>query len=443
MREVATVLKKNNLHDTVSAIHEFCYNHFQYKSDIEEQNMRSPSCSWAVRYSGIDCKSYSIIASCLLTEMNFDHAIRKVSYTKEPESYSHVYIIVPVKNNNLENGYYIIDGTLKDNKELDYTQEKDTIMQHARLNSPFEGLYGKDEWIDNTANNLIDSVPGGGLLKQTGLIDKVTSFLKHIDLSSVSNFINGLKCLGGIGFDENSIIAGTNDINGGLNRTIASVNQSISDNDMNLFAINHARLNVFFDMAIAGVRLRHWGNFDNHCSDVNLDGLSEIYLPKLKSSIQPLYNAYVNKYFDYVNPSPISFTTHGENLLGDWWLQSAPDWTATTEKWQFSVKKGVTSIPAFEFPKELLDAVNNNQPTPDVTTMLSSLKTIISVFHPNGTKANADGTYTDSSGQQTQSDGTVIPPKQAGFGVVGWLVLTAIAIGVVKFSKGDSKQPKK
>lgn len=126
--------------ETVSKIHSFLYNNFQYKADEYMQNLRSVNCSWAQRESGIDCKSYTIIASVLLLKCGINHRLRRIKqYGFSPEEYTHIYAIVPKNQNDntLESGYYVVDGTIPTMHEPNYLQQKDVIM-----NLPYQGLKG-------------------------------------------------------------------------------------------------------------------------------------------------------------------------------------------------------------------------------------------------------------------------------------------------------------
>ena len=147
MQKVAPLLKKRSLQQTCNAIHDFTYWHFQYKADKEVQNLRSPACSWYVRRDGIDCKSYSIIASCILTNLGIKHYIRRIKQpAMHPDLWTHVYVIVPKDQaaTNVATDYYVIDGTIADNKEPLFTEKSDLyMMEHLGLNgAASQGLNG-------------------------------------------------------------------------------------------------------------------------------------------------------------------------------------------------------------------------------------------------------------------------------------------------------------
>lgn len=138
--KVAPLLLKSSLEETCYAIHDFAFNHFQYRADGLDQLLRSPACCWHDRRNGIDCKSYTILASCILTQMGISHYVRKIKQPGfEPTEYTHVYAIVPAdqETGSLASGYYVIDGTIPTMDEPAFVQTKDTFMDglpHYRLN---------------------------------------------------------------------------------------------------------------------------------------------------------------------------------------------------------------------------------------------------------------------------------------------------------------------
>ena len=144
---------RKNLQDTANSIYAFLYNHIQYELDGKRQNLKSPTCAWATRKQGADCKSYSIFASTILINLGIKHYFRRVKQPGMlPDKWTHVYVIVPkdqksLKVNNPED-YYLIDATVHDNKEVRFTQKSDTLMSkvslpHYGLQSPaIHGLAG-------------------------------------------------------------------------------------------------------------------------------------------------------------------------------------------------------------------------------------------------------------------------------------------------------------
>lgn len=140
-KEVAKLLQQSSLKETCDKIYWFLYNHIQYKADGIEQNLRSPACAFKQRVSGVDCKTYSIFASCLLANMGIRHYIRQIKQPSfRPDLYTHVYVIVPLnqETGDIKDGYFIIDGTTSNNREPIYTMAHDTEVNlpHYGLNAP-------------------------------------------------------------------------------------------------------------------------------------------------------------------------------------------------------------------------------------------------------------------------------------------------------------------
>ena len=148
-RRIAKLLKGDTLQATCRNIHQFLYHHFQYKADSEEQQLRSPACSWAQRFIGIDCKSYTILAGAIIKALGYNSYVRQIKqpYSSYPDQYTHVYLIVPIsqKDNDLRKGYYVIDGTVSTTREAIYSEKADeivTAMKHIGLNGAQNALFG-------------------------------------------------------------------------------------------------------------------------------------------------------------------------------------------------------------------------------------------------------------------------------------------------------------
>lgn len=167
--KLAKVLQKDSLETTCINIHSFLYNHLQYQADGALQNLRSPANSWHNRKEGIDCKSYSIFASCILTNLGINHYIRQIKQAGfNPENFSHVYIVVPKDQTtaNLENGYFTIDGTLKNTSEPNFIIKEDEFMsklEHMGLNGAKKKAPAKKKVVKKIATKKVTT-------KKTGLM---------------------------------------------------------------------------------------------------------------------------------------------------------------------------------------------------------------------------------------------------------------------------------
>ena len=140
VKELAKKLKKSTVKSTVDSVHNFLTTNVQYQADQKLQKLRSPSCSWSVRKSGVDCKSFSIFAGALLHEMGINYAIRQVKQPHfYPDQFTHVYIVVPTNQNQSKNkpikSYYVLDATVLDNQEVNLTRKKDKMS-----GLPYKGM---------------------------------------------------------------------------------------------------------------------------------------------------------------------------------------------------------------------------------------------------------------------------------------------------------------
>ncbi len=129
------ILQEKDISATVAVIYGFLYSHIQYSADWQTQNLRSPACSWYARKRGIDCKSYSIFAACILENLGLNYSIRRVKQPgSHPDLWSHVYVTVPLDQTSNpqqqldEKNYLVIDATKHENSEVAYLEKHDTIM---------------------------------------------------------------------------------------------------------------------------------------------------------------------------------------------------------------------------------------------------------------------------------------------------------------------------
>lgn len=148
-QKIAKILKGKSLLISCQNVHQFLYSHFQYNADSDVQQLRSPACSWIQRYIGIDCKSYTILAGAILKSMGYNSFVRQIKqpYSLYPDDFSHVYLVVPIsqEDNDLNKGYYVIDGTIPTMQETPYSDKSDEIvlsMKHIGLNGAQNRLFG-------------------------------------------------------------------------------------------------------------------------------------------------------------------------------------------------------------------------------------------------------------------------------------------------------------
>ena len=118
-KELAKQLEDSTVAGTVKNIKDFIYWHIQYLQDDTDQLLHSPAHTWSTRSTGVDCKSYSIFASSILTNLGIANNLRQIKQVAyNPEYWSHVYVFLP--NYNL-----VIDGTVKYDHEPQFADKYD------------------------------------------------------------------------------------------------------------------------------------------------------------------------------------------------------------------------------------------------------------------------------------------------------------------------------
>ncbi|WP_281322076.1 hypothetical protein [Flavobacterium aestivum] len=140
-KKIAKLLQRDTLKETCDRIYWFLYNHIQYKADKLNQDLQSPSYAFEHRAIGMDCKSYSVFASCILVNLGIKHYIRQIRQPSwKPELFTHVYVIVPLNQAtaDIKDGYLVIDATTSNNREPIYVMAEDTEVNlpHYGLNAP-------------------------------------------------------------------------------------------------------------------------------------------------------------------------------------------------------------------------------------------------------------------------------------------------------------------
>ena len=81
MSKIAPLLKGRTLKETCDNIYQFLYSHFQYALDGNVQDLHSPSSAWRNRQKGFDCKTYSILAGCILANLQIPYSFRNIVFS--------------------------------------------------------------------------------------------------------------------------------------------------------------------------------------------------------------------------------------------------------------------------------------------------------------------------------------------------------------------------
>lgn len=478
--EIAPELQATMLDQTIANIHWFLFNHFQYKADDDEQQLRSPACSWSIRGAGIDCKSYSILASSICNSLNIKNIIRKVNYTTTPNAYSHVYVIVPIDqiNNNPANGYYIIDGTLENNQELPFVTYKDQPMHHTTLNSPYYRPQlngGFADWISNAAagnNATINAIQGGISTVQNapsmldGAIDLIPyastakamlSKMLGIDLSNITEALSHLDCIGGTAYETKDADADIVKILEGFKSAVDQMNIAVLNRDMNAFSnafANHDLVIFSVESSIANRKSEGW----NSCDGKNMDKVHTVVMNYINNFRYAFFDQYLASFFNF---HPIGKVTISKTI-------SAPicglvcntevNFSGQLDKHAFQIKDGITTIPALEFTPEVSAAItgqgfNVNAAMNSLTKVIQVVKPIVVAVQNGGLEAlqnnpypatttntpanngTASNTNAQSNSNTPANNGTPPPTQQAGFGTVGIVLVGLLALGAATMKK--------
>lgn len=416
MDKVAPLLKKSSLEATCYAIHKFCYDHFQYKIDETTQNLRAPGCSWYVRYTGIDCKSYSIIASSLLTCLGIKHYIRRVKQLMHnPNLWSHVYIVVPAdqQSGNLAYGYYTIDGTIQQAIEPAIKQKDDLFMDM------------KHEVLAGAFPRGLSSVDPTGI--------------KKIDLSALKGLVKGLDCIGGSSFKPGQLDENISRMNAFFNGIIDKINAAVTQNNMDelskqvtMFKGNAGLFTLTFKIKKA----EGW----NSCTTANLDAcikISEFYHDTCRKALTAWLEQYFNRSAKstatpqpFVNPKTYNESIQKTMGLHFTYVGSGSIWLEA--KYNYTPKTG--AIPVFVITPYVLEKSKGGfDPAGFLKTLVTTATTVGNVISTVTGKDSGGGLIKTDPGLikgnlETNFDNKKI--AAAGFGIAGY-VLVALGLGYV------------
>ena len=419
--KIGPLLKQRSLQETCNAIHSFAYDHFQYKADKADQYLRSPACSWHVRQTGIDCKSYSIIASCILTNLGISHYIRRIKQPGfMPDLWTHVYVIVPVdqKTGSLSKGHYTIDGTIAMTIEPLFTVKDDLFMKHIGLNgaapqqglglsfSTVKGMFGKG-WAPSCIGGVHDA--------------------SHFD-STLAAFIPW--------FDK----------------MVFEVNYAIQNNSPTLITlVNKFLINTQQIKSHSELYAGH--NWDSKCSKDSTKAYKDLglwyYNIVFKAFVPWLEQYFTVTYMDVPNIKRGEFEPYSRFTK-----TSFNEGTITVKNIKsITLKPSTTDIKRFEITPYVQDA--NNQSSFDFLKFVGGLTQTIASFKGNsgntsntgnGNTNTGNGNTNTGSGTNNNGGGVIIKDgsgksiQEAGFGALGYVLLIAgVGIAISGFKNTPAK----
>jgi hypothetical protein len=433
--KVARKLQKPTLKATTDNIHDFLFNHFQYLADESNQLLRSPACSWFTRKKGIDCKSYSILASCILLNLEITHYIRKIKQPGyAPDEFTHVYVVVPMdqETGSLESGYHVIDGTLQSNIEPALIGKSDTKMNglpHYSLNGTF-------------AQTQTMPLNGGVSFNDLKNLSKKLS-LKDL------NIFKGIGCLGWNG-KENSAVnpaqytANITSIENYYAAWQVRFNTAIQNKNYTevskLVAEYQANSSVFV-IAVKRKVAERW----NSCTTERMNGGLKVFTI-YKDVIGKLLTAYMDEYFNKTSGTQSFNATSATSKV-----KYGFDWqdfgTPTTQTVSYSnVSSKNVNIPAFQVPQTVIDSINSGNPinVDNFLTIIETAGNIVSVFTNSGSSSDNPFPNGGSAVINPGVDQNINPNNQTSNAGMGWLVGGAVGIVGLAIVFGKMKDaPKK
>jgi len=396
LSKVAEKLETSSLITTVENVKDFIYSHFQYKADKSDQLLRSPACAWHQRYDGIDCKTYSILASSLFSEMEIMHYIRRIKQPSfEPNYYTHVYVIVPFdqKTGDLSKGYYTVDGTLEYDDEPIFTKKDDLYMslQHYRLNAPA------------TPRSL-----NGG-----------------ISFDQIKGLVSNIDCIGGSSYTPNTLKNNLPKIEAFFTGLINNINNAVKSNNDVAFAENVADFFGYANVLVKGSEQKSREGW-NSCSTAVIKGHIEAY-KYYRDVVGLALQTWLNEYFKVDSSVPAVNETFNTNDTNPFRSQPMHELGAVTKGITFLsplkyYDPKPTTIKAFAITPYVSNTVTPAQFNP--LQFISGLSQVLSSFDSNGnstTFPNDGTTNPDATGiikPTSSNDSLMVGLALGGIGLV-------------------------
>lgn len=422
---VSKILEKDNLQNTCNAIKDFVFNYFQYKADGEDQMLRSPACSWHDRAIGIDCKSYSILASCILTNLGIKHYIRRIKQAGyAPEQYTHVYVVVPTDQQtaDLQKGSICIDGTLEQSSEPSFLIKSDLYMnlQHYALNGMRQiAPSGPPPSSTNPNQNPETKID----------FNKILDAIKKINFSKINELFAKIACWDRSAYDPNGLKLNIVKINNYFTEIITSMNKNLVDNNIDEFRLDVADFigeSKLFQKTFEVKLAEKW----NACTSGNFRTtitLCNFY----RDTVSKALVIYLNEYFiNSGTQAPITLTSVGlEEVKGIWGMSLRNPQSIVQEVIKWTPKEKL--IPAFVITPAV---INSNSSLMNTIDFLKELVIVAADYTPSNNNNN------NNNGNPNNNPDLPSNTTQAGFGAIGWLmVVGAILYGVKQFSGTNKK----
>jgi hypothetical protein len=417
-QKIANKLKSSSNEKTIIAIKNFVFNHFQYAADQDLQLLRSPACSWKQRFEGIDCKSYSILISCLLNNLNITNYLRKISQPGyEPSEFTHVYVVVPKNQQtaNLQDGYYTIDGTLPTMQEPQFLEFKDTLMslQHARLNA-----------AATTLN------PQGLAVSFTD----IKSLFNIKNITNIKNLLTVLSCVVSTGYTASELNTHLDNTSIYFNKLIDKINAAVKSNNKAELGRSIAEFDAMSDFFVALTQVckaKGWSSCVT--SRINVNEKAFIFY---RDVVGKALDAWIADNFTVDSSTNGTLTFQAAGLEQKHGLRYLCDYAKSTSITIQNFTPKPKAIPAFEITKYVADNPTNFQP---VTFVQGLYNTVLDLSPATNTIPNGNGTI-NNSGQDYYDP--LEPKPQSNQAGLGWAGFGIVAIGLyVAYNSSKKNTP--
>lgn len=432
MARIAPLLEGRTRKETADNIFRFLYSSFQYSIDGQLQQLYNPASAWKNRFSGIDCKSYSIIASAILQNLGIPHAFRMVKQPGvrsgneviiDPEAWTHVYVVAFSDDGRT---YFTIDATTHDNKEVRKTEKYDLMiknLKHVGLSSPVPipavpiRVSGYSALGCNCGNCGHPEALG-------------------ISLGDITSIIGSLSCIGGSAYKSDYLQRNMAYMNSRFAGIVNKINSAVSASNMDALSSAVAEFKVTANL-IHTTYVRKKGSKDwNSCSKRNFDATIKA-ATFFKDKCGQALEAWVNEYYvKGAQTSSLQLSNEGwedgfSTNTGMWGMKLTPWITVTEPKYSYSIKNYVRQVPAFAI-SEYLVQIEKSGTSFNLGTFLQGLTTIAGSFQGSGSgtgsgngtgtgtgSSNGTGNYTDDSGGQTPGDKKMSTETKLAIGAAG------------------------
>ena len=428
LERIALLLKGATIQETVSNIYDWLYNHFQYNIDTDVQKLFAPSSAWYYRKKGIDCKSYSVLASALLLNLKIPHSFRKVMLSGS-NKWSHVYVIVNDENNN---SYYVIDATTHNNKEVNYKIKYDYTMSgltHIGLASSYNTEYhGAYPIMDYTSLNCSCEY-NTGLNGISDMFNNVTSL-----------FNTPRNCWGGTAFDSGQASQAIDSSAAFFKGLIQKINQAVIDKDLNSLSTLDTEFYGIVKAGLCGYDKKIWEKDWNDCTDDSIHVVVD-FLKFYRDIVLKAYEGWISQYFNIQNVSTKRY--NNRNIEGKpyylYFAYTDSGCELDIPVRSFTIKDNVSQITEFEFTPYIVQAVTNPSSF-NLPQFLSSLNTVLTTYQNTvggGSGDFGNGTGTDENDYNGNNGGST----SNNSGVNAGVVVGAVAVfgGIAYYLKNRKK----